>query len=315
MLREDHALEEVDKPLADLQEQVQENLLSMDNVVGVGIGRRLECGRSTGEPCLSVFVSRKLPADALTPDAQVPSTIRRCRTDVVEIGDVVAGSQPAPQRAPRQRPARGGASVAHADGPAGTIAAGVIDSEPSAEPPRYYLLGNNNTLARMNEAALGDPIVQPAPSDGGRAPTDTIGRLSRFVPLAFDGSPNLVDAALAEVKFDDLDRSVSWIGHAREASLKVRVGQTAQKTGRTTNFTLGQVRAVNVTLQVRYPGRMARFERQIVLSKMSAPGDGGSLVFDGVARPLGLLFAASEFVSVANPISFVQSLLQVLVAF
>jgi hypothetical protein len=313
--REDHALEEVDKPLADLQDQVQEDLLGMDNVVGVGVGRRVESGRSTGEPCLSVFVSRKLPYDALHPDVRVPSTIRRCRTDVVEIGEITAGYEPAPRPSARRRPTRGGASVAHVNGPAGTIGAGVIDSEQTGTIPRYYVLGNNHTLARMNEAALGDPILQPAPSDGGCAPLDTIGHLSRFVPIAFDGSPNLIDAALAEATFDDLDRSVFWIGHAREPSLRVRVGQTAQKTGRTSNFTLGNVRAVNVTLRVHYPGKVARFERQIMLSKMCAAGDGGSLVFDGAARPLGLLFAASEFATIANPISFVQSLLNVLVAF
>lgn len=287
----------------------------MDNVVGVGVGRRIESGRSTGEPCLSVFVSRKLPDDALHPDARVPSTIRRCRTDVVEIGDVTAGFQPTPRPAARRRPTRGGSSVAHVNGPAGTIGAGVIDSEQTGTAVRYYLLGNNHTLARMNEATLGDPILQPAASDGGRAPADTIGHLSRFIPLAFDGSPNLIDAALAEATFDDLDRSVFWIGHAREPSLRVRVGQTAQKTGRSSNFTLGNVRAVNVTLSVRYPGKQARFERQILLSKMCAAGDGGSLIFDGAARPFGLLFAASEFASIANPISFVQSLLQISVAF
>jgi len=58
-------------------------------------------------------------------------------------------------------------------------------------------------------------------------------------------------------------------------------------------------------------GRVARFARQILTTRMSAGGDSGSLVLDLNERAVGLLFAGSPSVTVLNNILFVQSLLRV----
>jgi hypothetical protein len=178
-------------------------------------------------------------------------------------------------------------------------------------PARYYLLSSNRVLADCNAGTIGDAVLQPRYADGGRDPADAIGRLARFVPLRFDGGANWVDAALAEVDFPDLDRSIPWIGHPREALAKVRIGQVVRKTGRGTFFTSGAVKAVNVTLKVRYAAGTALFARQIVTTRMSGSEDSGSLLLDRDDRPVGLLFACSEHASVANPIGLVESLLGV----
>jgi hypothetical protein len=339
-----HALEEVDKPVAELQESEQASLLARENVLGVGVGRKIREGHDTGEPCLTVFVSQKLPLSALTESARIPRTVKHCKTDVVELGQVFAGDGvvsrlsesvlPARGALPsrteqgalgpqlgnalrhRLRPARGGCSVGHYNAMAGTLAAAVIDkSAYPGIPRRYYLLSNNHVLADSNAARIGDPILQPGPADGGRCPEDQIGCLARFVPLRFDGEPNLVDAAIAEVDFQDLDRNVLWLGHPREFSPRVRIGQILRKTGRTTSFTTGLVRAVNTTINVSYGGRSARFSHQIVTSAMAAPGDSGSLAMDSGERPVGLLFASAEHATILNPIGFVESLLQIRVGF
>jgi len=339
-----HALEEVDKPVAELQEREQASLLSCENVVGVGVGRKIRDGHDTGEPCLTVFVTQKLPLETLGDGARIPPSVRHCKTDVVELGQVFAGdgvvsrlsesavpdravhergridgSPPLPLGEPlrhRARPARGGCSVGHYNVMGGTIAAGVIDrSAHPGIPLRYYILSNNHVLADSNAARLGDPILQPSAADGGRHPQDSIGRLARFVPLRFDGEQNLVDAAVAEVDFPDLDRSVSWLGFPREFTPRVRIGQVLRKTGRTTCFTTGIVQTVNTTIDVNYSGRVARFARQIVSTCMSAPGDSGSLAMEGQERPVGLVFANSERATILNPIGFVESLLQIRVGF
>ena len=190
-------------------------------------------------------------------------------------------------------------------------------------PRKFYILSNNHVLANSNKAKPGDTILQPGPYDGGVDPTDRIGILDRFVPITFDPPVprhmhrNLVDAALAEGQFHDLDREVYWIGYVRgwRRKAKIGVGDIVQKTGRTTNFTIGRITVINATVDVGYGGgRVARFRDQILTTNMGAPGDSGSLVttLDNVA--VGLLFAGSSAVTIVNQIENVRSLLRVEIA-
>ena len=141
-------------------------------------------------------------------------------------------------------------------------------------------------LANSNAASLGDAILQPGPFDGGTDPTDRIATLSRFIPITFEPPVprpqhnNLVDAAIAEGQFHDLDREIYWNGYVRGWRRKsgVTVGMLVKKTGRTTNFTVGRITAINATVDVGYGGgRVARFKDQIVTTNISGGGDSGSL--------------------------------------
>jgi hypothetical protein len=253
--------------------------------------------------------------------------------DMQSLTDLYTPGTTLPTRPARFRPAKGGHSVGHMAVTAGTIATGVYDflPEATATPPatgigipgRFYLLSSNHVLANANAASIGDPILQPGPFDGGIDPIDRIGSLNRYIPLAFhpdvprDQHDNLVDAAVAEARFDDIDREVRWIGKVGGwlPRAKVTVGMVVQKTGRTSNYTVGRITAVNATVDLRYGGgRVARLQDQILMTNMSAPGDSGSLVtaIDGMA--VGLLCAGSPQATVANQIEHVRSLLRVEVA-
>lgn len=233
----------------------------------------------------------------------------------------------------RRRPAQGGYSVGHFKITAGTIATCVYDilSGGSNNPPnhgigipqRYYILSNNHVLANSNDANLGDSILQPGPFDGGVDPADRIARLSQFIPITFDPPvprnqhQNLVDAAIAEGDFQDLSREIYWIGYVRGWRRKnnVRIGTIVQKTGRTTNYTIGRITAVNATVDVGFGGgRVARFRDQIITTNMSAGGDSGSLVTTLDKIAVGLLFAGSSVATIINQIENVRSLLRVEVA-
>ncbi len=328
--------------------------LQKPNVVGVGIGVKETEGELTGEPALLVLVTHKVPKDDLTRDELIPPTVQDLTTDVVEIGEVVA-EQLMPEggdggivahEAPllmsevgvqtltkRLRPVEGGYSVGHKDITAGTIATAVYDILPGGTisppapgvgiPARYFVLSNNHVLANSNAGAIGDPILQPGPFDGGLFPADVVARLSRFIPITFEPPMprafhrNLVDAALAEAAYHDIDREIHWVGNIRgwRRKANVTVGTLVQKSGRTTNFTVGRIIAVSATIDVAYGGgRVARFLDQIVTTNMSAPGDSGSLIstLDEVA--VGLLFAGSSVATIANQIENVRSLLRVEVA-
>jgi hypothetical protein len=231
----------------------------------------------------------------------------------------------------RARPAEGGYSVGHYKITAGTLGTCVYDILPGGTtgsppthgvgiPPRCYILSNNHVLANTNAGQVGDPILQPGPYDGGTDPADRIATLSRWVPLTLEPPVprnlhrNVVDAAIAQGQFHDLDREVYWIGYARgwRRKANIAVGTLVQKTGRTTNFTTGRITAINATVDVGYGGgRVARFFDQIVTTNISAGGDSGSLVLtlDNVA--VGLLFAGSSVATIVNQIENVRSFLRV----
>ena len=47
--------------LVSEQDEQQETLFEKPNVVGVAVGNKVKDDTDTGQPCLSVFVSHKLP--------------------------------------------------------------------------------------------------------------------------------------------------------------------------------------------------------------------------------------------------------------
>jgi hypothetical protein len=310
--------------LRETQGAVQDQLMSLRNVVGVGIANKVSKGRDTGELALAVFVTQK--EDPPRKEDVVPSTVQAFKTDVVETGPIFASIELMQQVQPsvelreqpvnvgvqvlssRVRPVMGGYSVGHYRITAGTYATAVTDAASfPGIPQRFYVLSNNHVLANSNDANIGDPILQPGPYDGGVVGQDTIARLARYVPINFAGQPNYVDCAIAEGNFDTLDREIYWIGYAKGA-VAPAVGMVVQKTGRTTNYSTGRITAINATVNVNYGGgKVARFERQILTTSMSAGGDSGSLVLEyDTNRAVGLLFAGSATVTILNDIRYVQ---------
>jgi hypothetical protein len=307
------------------------------NVVGVAVGVKWRKGQPTGEPALLVLVTNKLEEHQLSGADLVPAKVADMQTDVLAIGYPFAGGHALDTStqtlARRIRPAQGGYSVGHINITAGTIATCVYDILPGGTtsppahgvgiPSKYYILSNNHVLANVNAGIPGDAVLQPGPIDGGTNPADRIATLSRFVPITLQPPVplaqhnNLVDCAIAEGQFHDLDRAIYWNGAVRgwRPKANVTVGTVVKKTGRTTNFTTGRITAINATIDVNYGGgRVARLKDQIVTTNMSAGGDSGSLVLtlDNVA--VGLLFAGSPVAMIANQIENVRSLLRVEVA-
>jgi hypothetical protein len=264
---------------------------------------------------------------ALTPDGR--STLLETGYVRVPMTELEPTSASPLLLARRVRPVKGGYSVGHFAITAGTIATCVYDMLPGGSvsppahgvgiPPKFYILSNNHVLANSNAASAGDPILQPGPIDGGTLPADRIASLSRFVPITFEPPipraqhRNLVDAAIAEASFHDLDREIHWLGTVRGWRRKaaVTVGTLVKKVGRTTNFTVGRITAIAATVDVGYGGGVARFSDQIVTTNISAGGDSGSLVttLDNVA--VGLLFAGSSVATIVNQIENVRALLRI----
>ena len=177
-----------------------------------------------------------------------------------------------------------------------------------------YALSNNHVYADENEAGLGDTVIQPGTFDGGTSPADDFGTLFAWEPLKFDGSDNIMDAAIALTTTANLGKATPSDGYGTPKSMTIpaTINQKVKKYGRTTGETKGQVYLINATINVGYSSGVARFVNQIIIipGTFSAGGDSGSLIVDdskgrnkGDSRKsVGLLFAGSPSITVANPI-------------
>jgi len=199
------------------------------------------------------------------------------------------------------RPAYGGASIGHVKGATGTLGCAV---------KRGYetlILSSNHVLANEGDASFGDVILQPGYADGGRDPYDRLATLDHYLPISFNYGINRVDAALAKpISPNDVSSDVLDVGvptGCAPASLGIRV----KKSGRTTGLKYGEITQVNAIIRVKYRRGWALFGNQFVISPgdFSRGGDSGSVIFldDGTRRICGPLFAGSDVVTVANPIT------------
>jgi len=280
-------------------------------VQGVGIGPKITDGERLEELVLKVYVEKKLPRDSVS--NPVPRTLEiaglpRLQTDVEAIGRIKLESNTT-----RVRPAIPGFSIGHIKITAGTFGCLV---RKKGDKDTLYILSNSHVLANEGLADRGDAIVQPGVADGGAAPADLIAKLEESVPFNFTSStfPNLVDAAIAKVKAADVTSAIRIIGVPVGVNVKVRRDQQVQKTGRTTDYTIGIIRDVNYRTALRYKkpgggkGRVG-FRDQVLCTRYTAGGDSGSAVLNMKKEVVGLHFAGSETSSIFNRIENVLTLL------
>jgi hypothetical protein len=76
--------------VAEVRARHERELLRYPNVVGVATGSRVRQGAPTGEPCLVVYVTRKIPRDQLGPGQLLPTEVEGVPVDVVESGPIQA---------------------------------------------------------------------------------------------------------------------------------------------------------------------------------------------------------------------------------
>jgi hypothetical protein len=176
--------------------------------------------------------------------------------------------------------------------------------------------GGNSRVAKT-----GDPIIQPGLIDvycnaGNAQDVATLVKRS-----SLPGSN--VDASVAQVVLGMVspDGAILEIGTISKQTVAASINQAVKKSGRTTGLTRSKISGLNATVSVAYDNECAggaaftkTFTGQIIISnrgsKFIAGGDSGSLMVEDVTtspRAVGLLFAGSSTLAVANPIGEVLS--------
>jgi hypothetical protein len=178
--------------------------------------------------------------------------------------------------------------------------------------------GGNSRVAQN-----GDYVIQPGLIDVGcsAANAQNVGTLV----LQHSLPDHNVDVSLAEVISGMVrtDGAILEIGTISASTVVASINQAVKKSGRTTGLTRSTVSGLNATVSVAYENECAggssftkTFTGQIIISnrgsKFLNSGDSGSLMVEDVStnpRAVGLLFAGSSSLAVANPINEVLSFL------
>jgi hypothetical protein len=170
-------------------------------------------------------------------------------------------------------------------------------------------------------AGTGDDIIQPGLIDIGCNAGNAQVVATLVKSSSLPGSN--VDASSANVVNGMVDESgaILEIGTISSSIVAASNNQRVKKSGRTSGLSRSSVTGLNATISVTYENECAggaaftkTFSGQILVknrgSKFLAGGDSGSLMVEDVdtnPRAVGLLFAGSSTIAVANPISHVLS--------
>lgn len=308
--------------VVSIKSRVDDYLMKIPNVVAVGVGEKVSKGERTGEVAIIVSVLRKLSQLMLEKDDEIPSEIDGTKTDVVETGPIYILGYSG-----YIRPVTPGYSIGHYKITAGTFGCLIdIDDE-------QYILSNCHVLANSNNANVGDTIYQPGAIDGGN---EKVAELADFEPILFTQGDCSITTMLAELfnglaygnsnhymvpkqdVFNKIDSAIAKPTKAVTADIpeigfpcgdaNPTLGMKVRKTGRTTGYQEGEITQTNVTVNVGFGGgRNAVFKDQVIISPggFSAGGDSGSAILDFDNNVVGLLFAGSDTVTIANRIEHV----------
>ena len=317
------------RAVMEVQDRHTPELFAVDGVVGTATGIDEQ-----GQPIIKVYTARRLPA------GRIPASIEGVpvQTEVSGViramkGPPSGGGKPnkkvdhkAKQTPPVQMGTSGGWGYDLANGYCcgGTLGALVQKGGSKYILSNYHVFesdiisGGNNRVAQN-----GDPIIQPGLIDVGCNMDDAqvVGSLSLTHSL-----PNHnVDCSIAQVVSGMVDESgaILEIGTLSSQTVAAYVGQKVKKSGRTTGLSRSTVDGLNASVSVSYENECAggtaftkTFTGQIIIknrgSKFLGSGDSGSLMVEDVntnPRAVGLLFAGSSSLAVANPIDEVLSFL------
>lgn len=261
--------------------------LGQEIILGLGFGYKESAGFVTPEKCVKVYVDRKVSKERLAKNAIIPPKIGNYRTDVQVI------AQP---RFQAGLPCGNGMTPG-SSGMWGTIGCLCVRDN------KALILTNNHV------AALGDGRGNEIPLETkvfGGPNQDSIGILYDYLPLR---SANEADCALV---WTDLGDRVASRHRAYEMDPNPSFGNAVMKDGFRTGFTSG--RYIGGISEVRVDnGRGGQIVQrdQMVFSKMSAPGDSGSLIVrQDNNQPVALLWGGDgvEF-TYGTPIKRVMDLL------
>ena len=305
----------------DAQMRATPALLRTDGVVGTATGVD-----ASGRPVILVLTERGLGAGRLPAIFEGVRVVEQVTGKIVAMKGHGGTSHTAKQTPPIQLGTSGGpVEIANGYCCGGTLGSLVHKGT------TQYILSNSHVLCgdvvsggNGRVSTIGDDITQPSIIEFGCSSTQTevvadLSSLSTIYPP--NSTPN-VDCAIAQVRSGQVrtDGAILEIGTLSAQTLGASVGLGVNKSGRTTGLTRSSISGINATVSVGYTDECAgnsftkTYTGQILIgnsgSRFLNSGDSGSLMVEDVnsnPRSVGLLYAGSSSIAVANPIGDVLS--------
>lgn len=294
-------------------------------------GGNADVGTIQATPGGAQYTPRGIPSSnpvTITATSQTDPALSDSSTVVVEYPNDTAQAQAFPVRLGTSGgnvtdTSTGGASVRCCSGTLGCLVR--RDGE-------LFILSNSHVLGKAGRGAIGDAISQPGLVDNQCAPGSLVATYAQSAPIETSN----VDAALARIHAGAVDPSgaILDLGPAGSARIEpappsatlaepwavMSGNRRVAKAGRSTGLTCATLVSVNTDVSVDYaescdgPATFTQvFRNQLMIdgAGFSQGGDSGSLIVTSdTARPLGLLYAGSENITVANPIADVLNALR-----
>jgi hypothetical protein len=306
-----------------VQERHTPKLMADRNVIGTAV-----TVGDDGNPAIMLLV-----LDEAT-KAKMPSQIEGLKTKVVVTDRIVAMGKPggggtshtAKQTPPIKLGTSGGWRYDLANGYCcgGTLGSLISVGGQKRVLSNYHVFESDIVSGGNGRTAqTGDYIIQPGLIDVAcnAANAQNVATLVKTSSL-----PNSnVDCSSATIISGMVDQTgnILEIGTISATTIAASVNQAVKKSGRTTGLTRSTVSGLNASVSVQYENECAggvaftkTFTGQILVanrsSKFLGAGDSGSLMVQDVTtnpKAIGLLFAGSSSLAVANPINSVLSFL------
>jgi hypothetical protein len=309
------------KPVIAVQKAVTADLMKLPGVLGTAVGLD-----DNGEVSLVVYADQDSPKRSEIVRA-LPPQIRGVGVKV-ELTDKFRAfaAHTAKQALPIQLGTSGGWRFDLANGfcCGGTLGSLIQVNGVQYIMSNYHVLeadivsGGNSIVANT-----GDPIIQPGLIDVAcnAASAQGVGSLIRLSSLPGAN----VDVSVAQVVPGAVNPSgaILEIGTISQNTVPAALRQGVKKSGRTTGLSTSSISGLNATVSVAYDNECAggaaftkTFTGQILISnkhkRFLNAGDSGSLMVEDVTtnpRAVGLLYAGSSSIAVANPIAEVLTFL------
>jgi Trypsin len=311
-----------------VQGQVTSDLMQQPEILGTAVGVD-----TAGTPVLTVYVDRD-SANAAEVIRNLPREFRGVGVQVHLTDKFRAMARPpgggvshtTRQAPPIQLGTSGGWTYDLANGYCcgGTLGSLVRIGSTQYILSNYHVLEADIVSGGNNRVAVtGDPVIQPGLIDVNCTNSNAQSVATLQKRSSLPGSN--VDCAIARVLpgMVRTDGAILEIGTISSSTVAASINQTVKKSGRTTGLSRSRVSGLNATISVTYDNECASrtaftktFTSQIVIAnngkKFLNSGDSGSLMVEDIAtspRAVGLLFAGSNTMAIANPIGQVLSFL------
>ncbi len=247
------------------KKKVEKELLQRPGVHSVAIGYKRKGGVKTDELAIVVFTSKKKVRDWLKPEEIIPESYNGVPTDIVELPEFQPEVEPDQTR---YRPAPGGVQL-YVPGSYGTLGTFVQSKKAGDNPQDVYILSNYHVLGDA-----GTKICQAKDGDGNKIAVTARGA---YYEKADAAVAKMDDAAVAAA---GVIQDVGYVGGVHEVTA-ADLEKNVKKRGRTTRFTRGIIRYINMTVSNELENKL---DDQIAVYSLTVDqpftesGDSGSVV-------------------------------------